>query len=205
MENDMRKRDPALRQKLLSCAHRIKCCDGAEALNIRKLAAEAGVSVGTLYNYFESKQDVLLALTEEYWKNALLELQSHITNERFSAQIRQIYGFLCGKMNDCARIFMQSLPESAEEGYIRMASMQAAFRSVLLQRIDEDALIRSGTWRGGFTKEAFIEFVFSNVIALLRRGGEIDFLIQIVERVLYESEQEGRETKDGTGIGGDNF
>ena len=189
----MRKRDPALRQKLLSCAHRIECSDGAEALSIRKLAAQAGVSVGTLYNYFESKQDVLLALNEEYWNSALIELQCHITADRFSAQIRQIYGFLCGKMNDCARIFMQSLPESTVEGRIRMASMQDAFRSVLLQKIDEDPLIRTGIWRGGFTKEAFTEFVFSNVITLMRRDGEIDFLIQIVERVLYESEQERQE------------
>ncbi len=99
----MRRKNQELRQCLLDCARRIECAEGADGLSIRKLAAEANIAIGTVYNYFESKQEVLLAMTEEYWNDALREMQGSITAERFSEQIRQIYAFLAEKLNDCAK------------------------------------------------------------------------------------------------------
>ena len=100
----MRRKNQELRQSLLDCARRIECAEGADALSVRKLASEANIAVGTVYNYFESKQEVMLAMTEEYWNSALKEMQGCITAERFSEQIRQIYAFLAEKLNDCAKV-----------------------------------------------------------------------------------------------------
>ena len=82
----MRRKNQELRQSLLDCARRIECAEGADALSVRKLASEANIAVGTVYNYFESKQEVMLAMTEEYWNCALKEMQGCITAERFSEQ-----------------------------------------------------------------------------------------------------------------------
>ena len=38
--------------------------DGWMAVNIRGLAEDCGVSVGTIYNYFDSKSDLLAATIE---------------------------------------------------------------------------------------------------------------------------------------------
>ncbi|MFD7074604.1 TetR/AcrR family transcriptional regulator [Nocardioides sp. NPDC059952] len=49
-------------RQLLDAAARLMERDGSEAVSMQALAAEAGVSVGLIYRYFGSKDDVLLAV-----------------------------------------------------------------------------------------------------------------------------------------------
>ena len=67
----MRKKDDTLRDTLLALARKIADEDGLDAINIRFLAKKAGVATGTVYNYFTNKDEILLALTEEYCKPCL--------------------------------------------------------------------------------------------------------------------------------------
>lgn len=181
----MRKKDMDRKRLLLDCARRIQCNEGTDALSVRRLASEAHIAVGTIYNYFESKQDVLLAMTEEYWKNALSEMQGVITSERFSEQIRQIYLFLCEKMDDCAIILMRSLRENPEGGRIRMAAMQEKVEQALVEQLKQDKAIRKNVWNEQFTREAFASFVLSNIMLLLRQGRKESPFFEIIERILY--------------------
>ena len=189
----MRRKNQELRQCLLDCARRIECAEGADGLSIRKLASEANIAVGTVYNYFESKQEVLLAMTEEYWNSALTEMQGSITAERFSEQIRQIYAFLADKLNDCAKVLMMSLREDAESGRARMTSMQGTVVQALVRRLENDSLIQKSLWSDSFPKEAFASFVLDNLFVALRQQLEdVDFLVEIIERILYSKDRSGR-------------
>ena len=62
----MRKKDDTLRSNLLNLARNIADEKGIDAINIRAIANKAGVATGTVYNYFSNKDEILLALTEEY-------------------------------------------------------------------------------------------------------------------------------------------
>jgi len=189
----MRRKNQELRQCLLDCARRIECAEGADGLSIRKLASEANIAVGTVYNYFESKQEVLLAMTEEYWNSALTEMQGSITAERFSEQIRQIYAFLADKLNDCAKLLMMSLREDAQSGRARMTSMQGTVVRSLVRRLENDSAIRKNLWSDSFPKEAFASFVLDNLFVALRQPREeVDFLVEIIERILYSKDRSGR-------------
>ena len=182
----LRKKDAELRKTLLSCAKRIQCGEGVGAISIRRLAAEANIAVGTVYNYFESKQEVLLALTEEYWKDSLLQMHERVSAERFSEQLGEIIAFLRSKMNDCAEILMRNLHDDVETGRIRMASMQRVLRQALVERIDRDGAIPQSVWTESFTKEAFADFVFTNILSLLQQKEEsTDTFLEIVSRTLY--------------------
>jgi len=55
----MKPRDPAKEQSLLDAALRVADREGLETLTIQKVAREAGLAVGTLYVYFEGKEDLL--------------------------------------------------------------------------------------------------------------------------------------------------
>ncbi len=182
----MRKKDAELRKTLLSCARRIECSEGVAAISIRRLAAEANIAVGTVYNYFESKQEVMFALTEEYWKDSLLQMHERVSAERFSDQLGEIIAFLRSKMNDCAEILMRSLHEDVEAGRMRMASMQQVLRQALVERIDRDDAIPQSVWTESFTKEAFADFVFTNILSLMQqKENNTDIFFEIVTRTLY--------------------
>lgn len=186
----LRKKDDAIRRTLLTCANRIECSEGVHAISIRRLAAEANIAVGTVYHYFDSKQEVLLTLTEEYWKDALGQMREHVSAERFDEQLRQMIVFLRGKMNDCAEILMRSLHDDAENGRIRMASMQSVLRRSLVERMEKDDAILENVWSDSFTKEAFADFVLQNILALLqRKEDDATTFLEIVNRVLYSDRE----------------
>lgn len=175
-----------LRKTLLACAGRIECTEGVDAINIRRLAKEANIAVGTVYNYFESKQEVLLALTEEYWQNALEEMRHRITAARFSDQIAQIIVFLRTKMNDCAKVLMKSLRDDAATGQIRMSAMQGILKQALVERLDRDRTIRTGVWSESFTKESFAGFLLINLVMLMQQeDGDEGVLLELLTRILY--------------------
>ena len=182
----MRKKDAELRRTLLTTAGKIECEEGVDAINIRRLASEVGIAVGTVYNYFDSKQEVLLALTEEYWKDSLLQMHERVSAERFSEQLGEIIAFLRSKMNDCAEILMHNLHDDVETGRIRMASMQRVLRQALVERINRDTTIPQHVWTESFTKEAFADFAFTNILSLLQQKEEsTDTFLEIVSRTLY--------------------
>ena len=52
--------DP-IRARLVAAAQRVLTRDGLAAVTVRKVAAEAGLSVGVLYNHFEDSDDLLAA------------------------------------------------------------------------------------------------------------------------------------------------
>ena len=54
----------AVRDRLLEATRRCLTRKGYEGTTVRDIAAEAGVSIGTLYNYFASKEDLIEALSE---------------------------------------------------------------------------------------------------------------------------------------------
>ena len=53
-------KDP-IRARLVAAAQRVLTRDGLAAVTVRKVAAEAGLSVGVLYNHFENSDDLLAA------------------------------------------------------------------------------------------------------------------------------------------------
>lgn len=157
-----------------------------DAINIRRLAKEANIAVGTVYNYFESKQEVLLALTEEYWQNALEEMHHRITATRFSDQIAQIIVFLRTKMKDCAKVLMKSLRDNAATGQSRMSAMQSVLKQALVERLDRDNAIRTDVWDGSLTKESFADFLLINLVILMQQeDGNEGVLLEILNRILY--------------------
>ena len=53
-----------MRQRILDGAHRAMLDGGYRGTTMPKIAAEAGVSVGLLYRYFSSKEELYLAMCE---------------------------------------------------------------------------------------------------------------------------------------------
>lgn len=55
----------ATKESLLEATTQILLKEGVEGVNTNKIAEKAGVSIGTLYQYYASKEEILLDLIEE--------------------------------------------------------------------------------------------------------------------------------------------
>lgn len=197
----MRKRDETLRDTLLQCAREMGLKEGMEAINIRMLAKQAGVSVGVIYNYFENKDDILLALTEEYWQNTMREMRESIHGDVFIEHVRAVYAFLLCRMDDAGAQLMGSLRNVEQTGRDKMLGMHDQLRAALVQQMKQDVTIREDIWNDIFTKERYADFVLMNLLMLLQmKAPNIDFFLEIMNKTLYEEEE--KENSYGTGNSG---
>ncbi len=184
--NQMRKKDDKLRETLLDMAHNIAETEGIDKINIRTIAKKTGIASGTVYNYFSNKDDILLALTEEYWKQTLSEMKEIIKSNSFCDQIQEVFIFLKQKIDCSGGKLMNSLNNVEIAGQKRMASVQLELKTFLIQLIEKDPNIDKEIWNKNFIKERFIEFIMLNMMALLKtKEPDIDFLIIVINRMIY--------------------
>lgn len=181
----MRRKDDTLRDTLLELARSIADREGIETINIRLLAQRAGVATGTVYNYFANKEEILLALTEEYWRQTLLEMDISITAICFCDQLQEIYTYLKEQLDHSAGKFMSSL-NSAAVGQARMKSMQSVLEKSLIARMERDPDILADRWTNNFTREQFARFIMRNMMLLLKADtSDFLFFLAIVKRTIY--------------------
>lgn len=187
----MRKKDETLRETLLDCAREIADTNGIAALNVRSLSRKAGIAAGTVYHYFSGKDEILLVLTEEYWKKTILEMQGAITAPDFCGQLEQIFYYLKKKIAGSAGSLMQELGTILPAaGMERMRSMQSALEAALIRLMDQDKAVRQDIWNETFSKEQYAGFIVMNITMLLQsQADDICFFTEIVRRTLYKTKE----------------
>lgn len=64
------------REKILSAAKHTLLGQGYSALSLRGVARQCGIAVGTIYNYFESKDMLIACIMVEDWEKALAQMDA---------------------------------------------------------------------------------------------------------------------------------
>ena len=183
----MKKKDDKLRETILSVARDFVEQEGIDNLNIRSLAKQSGVASGTVYNYFSSKEEILLALTKDYWKQAILDMDAAITADSFCEGLAQILSYLKEQISQSAGKLMHSLGGVQRAGKESMAYTQLELDAVLLRLLEHDPGIRSEIWKEDFTKKQFVKFVRRNLTGLLKEDEEAAvFFIRLTGRIIYK-------------------
>jgi AcrR family transcriptional regulator len=75
-----------MRDDILQATLRVLCRDGALRLTTPRVAEAAGISVGSLYQYYPNKQALLFALHTRVVEAAWAEVESILDHPRWSAR-----------------------------------------------------------------------------------------------------------------------
>lgn len=59
------------KNKLLEIAGNIVSSEGFESLNMRRIAKEADISIGSVYNILQSKDHLIMLLINAYWEESI--------------------------------------------------------------------------------------------------------------------------------------
>ncbi len=182
----MKKKNINMKSQLIAEARKLYEENGLESVNIRSLAAHLGIATGTLYNYFSGKDEIMMALTEEYWQSALEEMKSNVPSDNFISGLKYIIDFIRSHVNSYGRLLMYSLKGNNSSAKSRMFSMQNEYMLVILELLEKDNSIRQEIWTDIFSKEAFARFTIKNILTLLNSSdNEIRFFIETTRRILY--------------------
>jgi AcrR family transcriptional regulator len=112
-------RSHATIEAILQAAAHILVQDGIDAASTNRIAEKAGVSVGSLYQYFPSKEAVIFALVERHVQRMQKQLEEHL--EAFvAASVEEAVPVYVKAMFDVHRvepklhrIFQEQLPRLA--------------------------------------------------------------------------------------------
>lgn len=80
------------RELILSEAKKILYNEGYSSISIRRVAKECDIAVGTIYNYFPTKKDLIIEMMTSFWKDYFLDIEIVIdSQENFYAKLKSIF------------------------------------------------------------------------------------------------------------------
>jgi AcrR family transcriptional regulator len=140
------------REQLLQAALRIAARGGITTVSLADVTAEAGVSVGLLYHYFSTKEDLLAAAVDRAADTLLAALDDGPASEPFDQALALLHAYLQ---------YVQDHPEAWWLGFLREACRAWIEHPDLQRRAVSNALIDSFVvsleatgWYDGTAKEA---------------------------------------------------
>lgn len=144
-----RKRVGNKREKIIAAAAKFFGEKGYHNTTTAEIAQAAGVAAGTIYIYFSSKEDLLVAVFEEFLERHMMRLSDGVDKEAGpEAKLRRliVLGLALMEENpDSARIFLSQLRQSTT--MIKMVAKRSsrAYRSIIESVLDEG--VRAGIFR----------------------------------------------------------
>lgn len=164
--------------------------EGLSNINIRKVAKNSDIAVGTVYNYFPSKSDLLIAVVENFWTTAFSNVNwKEELGEDFFDNIRLIYDILYAKLSKFKKNWLKELGMvKTEEKDLGRQREEIYFKKIhksLAYLLEIDNNIRKDIWSDDFSKEEMSEFIFENMLIYLREDRQdMEFFIGVLKLAL---------------------
>ena len=162
-----------VREQLLAVAKKQIGERGYANTTIRSVAGECGLAVGTVYNYFKSKDMLIASFVVEDWNRYLSELRKSDLSDPRTA-LRTIYDTLICFSEQHNPLF--SDPDAAKVFSAVFTERHKTLRS----QISELILPLCGNDDAGFTAEFVAESLLSWTVA----GKDFDSIFNILIKIL---------------------
>jgi len=149
-----RKRVGNKRERIIAAAARFFGEKGYHNTTTAEIAEAAGVAAGTIYIYFSSKEDLLVAVFEEFLERHMARLREGVEREAGpEAKLKRLIELgleLMEQNPDSARIFLSQLRQST--AMIKMVAKRSsrAYRDIIESVLDEG--IRAKVFRSMDTR-----------------------------------------------------
>ncbi len=180
------------KEEILKVSRELIQRQGWSAVNIRSVAAACGVSVGAVYNYFQSKEELVSGAIESIWFDIFCTAGQNMQFHDVLSCIQWIYQRMeYGNRTYPGFITLHSVAfvkVDKREGKQRMQRSWQHIQRILYEVLKQDQKIRSNAFDEHFTAEQFAQILFSLMLsALIRQDYDPSIVLEIVKRTLYES------------------
>ena len=177
-------------EAILSVGKEIVSQSGISALNMRTIAQRCSISVGSVYNYFPSKGELVIATIASIWREILYDSKRFQPELCFTETIQWLFEKIQKGSEKYPSFFsvhpMSLTNEHKKTGRDVMHHYFVHMKQGLLTSLAQDSKVKGDVFSETFTQEAFVDFVFSNIITLLtNEKKECSYLVEIVRHILY--------------------
>ena len=178
------------KEEILKTSRELIRQQGWSAVNIRSVAAACGVSVGSIYNYFDSKAELVGATVESVWCEIFHRSENEMIFQDTQACIIWMYERMEYGCRQYPGFFtLHSLGFMREDKSDGKRLMQQTWQHILnglCAVLKRDTRIRKDAFTDQFTAEKFADVLFSLMLsALLRQDYDPAAVLEIVSRTVY--------------------
>jgi len=164
--------------------------EGLGAVSMRSVARACGIAVGSVYNYFPSKEELLREVTGEVWEDVF-----HVPGDApdiggFAEGMRWFAGRLAAGRERYPGFFsvhaMSLAAAGREAGRAKMEAYVGRIRQCLLAILRRDGRVRADAFARGLSAEGLVGLVFDTLLSRAMRGQEDpEPLISLVSQAIY--------------------
>jgi len=178
------------KEAILKASKEIATLQGLQALNMRDVAKYCDVAVGSVYNYFPSKADLVAATVEDIWKDIFYKMSNIDNPNSFIERVTWLFETVNNGVKEYPAFFtVHSVNFANEDEEKSRKVMKQYFNHIkdsLLQSLLNDNYVKRDAFNETFTHERFIDFVLSNILTLLIKNEQSCYLLnEIIKRTIY--------------------
>lgn len=177
-------------KEILDICKNIVVEKGLQAVSMRAVAKRCNVAVGSIYNYYDSKDDLIISTIKSIWMEIINEVDFNYDTNDFIEYLSKLFNQIhygCKKYPNFFTVHALSFTKSSKEkGRQAMDDYFNEIKDNMLKALKNDLKIKKGLFSDDFKEDAFIEFIFSNFISILADSSKsITFLLELVKKLIY--------------------
>lgn len=178
------------KEAILQVCRGIVASKGLSAVNMRSVADECHIALGTLYNYYSNKDELLLAIVEDIWKAIFHMDHKCPTDFTFPEYVAYIFECIQKGAEDYPDFFTaHSVSIANSEKGKAKSTMKHYFdhmKTGMLEVLQADDRVSGEAFSSAFTEMEFIDFVLDNLLLLLIQGKtSCEVLKETIRRTIY--------------------
>ena len=181
-----------IRDEAIKCAQELISSGEYDGFSMRKIAERCNIAVGTLYNYFASKQDLLMAVIESGFSTALDRIDKECSEAK---SIADGICIICTSIRSFSESLTKSKTATLMSGLSSLvgSDFERQVRSAIAEKI-EGVLDSHGYTHDKSTTPAITEVIIS---LSARCELEIDSVLVLLRRITEKLERLNRLEKQG--------
>ena len=178
------------KEAILKVCRELVSEQGLATLNMRSVAEACHVALGSLYNYFPNKDELVLSVIESVWQDIFhMERDCH-TELSFPDYVNWIFERVRKGSLEYPNFFTAHSLSFASGGRNRakeyMERYFAHMKTGMTQSLHGDGAVRPDAFTAELTEADFTEFVLTNILTLLVRQQEnCGVLLAVIRRTIY--------------------
>lgn len=178
------------KDEILAAARELARKEGLAALQIRSIAAQARISIGSVYHYFPNKTELLAAVVASLWQEVFQNSASSPAEQDFCIYLETLFQKLKKGAEQYPGFFtahQEIFSESGKDTALKQRQQVLDhIRQDLLNALEQDPLISPEIFSPPLTKESLTELAFRYLLLLLaENAADCCVLTSLLRRALY--------------------
>lgn len=178
------------KEKILVISREIVAEEGLNSLSIRKLAARCDLAVGSIYNYFPSKDDLLIETIESVWEDIFKIEDKNQEFDDFIKYLDHVLDHLITGIKKYPNFFnIHSLSfksKNKDKAKSYMDFYLEKLKTEMICILNRDKKIKEEAFNDIFSKDDLIKYILTTSICfIVDKNYDKDLFLKVIEKIIY--------------------